>query len=315
MNAVGIDWGSSSLRAYLFDSTGQLLEQRESDQGITRFQHQRHSGNDAIAQSFEKTLLEVIKDWHQLGMQVLLSGMITSRNGWIETPYLPCPARPADLYAHAVSTTLEGLQLKFLPGVCQKISVDAEAGGAITPDVVPDVMRGEELQLFAIAEEAGTDLLVLPGTHSKWAQLDAGAIAAFRTIPTGELFEVLLNHSLIGGLALSDDWNEHHFLQGVASGHNSDVFLGQLFSCRSSVLLEAQSPTQARAWLSGLLIGRELREGMSLFTTGEKAVRLIGNEKLCGLYQRSFAHLDIPAATETRDAAQLGYQRILQSLQ
>lgn len=316
MNAIGVDWGSSSLRAYLFDATGQLLDQRESDQGITRVP--RRNEKD---QPFEQTLLEVIKDWQQPDMTVLLSGMITSRNGWIETPYLPCPARPADLYQQAISATLEGLQLRFLPGVCQS-PVPATKGksngsSAITtgvmPDVMPDVMRGEELQLLAIAEETGADLLVLPGTHSKWAQLDTGAITAFRTIPTGELFEVLLNHSLIGGLALADDWSETHFLQGVASGHQSNAFLGQLFSCRSSVLLETQSPAQARSWLSGLLIGRELQEGMALFSTGEKAVRLIGNQKLCGLYQRAFAHLDIPATVEQRDAAQLGYQRILQS--
>ncbi len=309
MNAIGIDWGSSSLRAYLFDSSAALLDQKQSDLGITRL--------NGSPKSFEQTLLEVIADWRQPGMQILLSGMITSRNGWIETPYLPCPARPADLYGRAVKHEVQGLNLKFLPGVCQTGRGEQSAAmpdvmPGVMPDVMPDVMRGEELQLLGVGPKADRELLVLPGTHSKWALLDSNSIIAFQTIPTGELFDVLLTHSLIGGLAQSDGWSDSHFVDGVECGHQQDAILGQLFSCRSSVLLEQRSPTDSKSWMSGLLIGREIREGCTLHSGSIEKVRLVGNEKLCALYKSAFEHLNIPCETEFRDAAQLGYQCILE---
>lgn len=296
MNAIGIDWGSSSLRAYLFDSAHTVIEQIESDQGITR-----HDGSNL---SFEHTLLDVVAGWRQPGMRILLSGMITSRNGWIETPYLPCPAKPGDLYHHSVAVELEDLKLNFLPGVCQ-------GGPDVMRDVMPDVMRGEELQLLAIGPQTGTELLVLPGTHSKWALIDTSSIIAFRTIPTGELFEVLLAHSLIGALAEDGDWSRSQFIEGVEAGYRHDAILGQLFSCRSSVLLDNRSPAESRTWLSGLLIGREIREGIALHAGEVEFVRLVGSAKLCELYHAAFDYLDVRCETEQRDAAMLGYQQIL----
>jgi 2-dehydro-3-deoxygalactonokinase len=292
MNAIGIDWGSSSLRAYLFDSEYKLLDQTESDRGITR--------HDDSSPKFEQTLLELIANWRHPGMRILLSGMITSRNGWIETPYLPCPAKPGDLYNHSIGVELEDLQLNFLPGVCQS-----------GPGVMPDVMRGEELQLLAIGPQTGTELLVLPGTHSKWALIDSSSIIAFRTIPTGELFEVLLAHSLIGALAEKGDWSRRPFIEGVEAGYRHDAILGQLFSCRSSVLLDNRTPAESRTWLSGLLIGREIREGIALHAGEVGFVRLVGSAKLCELYQAAFEYLNVRCQTEQRNAAMLGYRQIL----
>ncbi len=300
MNAIGIDWGSSSLRAYLFDGSHALLDYRESDQGITRLNAER--------QHFEQTLLELIADWRQPDMLILLSGMITSRNGWIETPYLPCPARSTDLFDHAVSMELADLRLKFLPGVCQSGS-DAQV--APMPGLMPDVMRGEELQLLGTGPKAGTELLVLPGTHSKWALVNSDAVIAFRNIPTGELFDVLVSRSLIGGLAQSSEWSDSHFIDGVECGYHQDAILGQLFTCRSSVLLETRSPSESRSWLSGLLIGREVREGSALQSVTIDMLRLVGSEKLCALYKAALEHLEVHCEIEARDAAQLGYQCLL----
>lgn len=300
MNAIGIDWGSSSLRAYLFDSSHSLLEQIESDQGITHLQRD--------SQGFEQTLLGVVGHWRQPEIRVLLSGMITSRNGWVETPYLPCPARLDDLYAHAVITELEGLKLQFLPGVCQY----GTQGAVLRDNVAADVMRGEELQLLAIGPKAGTELVVLPGTHSKWALIDSSSIIAFRTIPTGELFNLLLSHSLIGGLAESSDWSDSGFVDGVECGYEHNAILSQLFSCRSAVLLDQRSPTESRSWLSGLLIGREIREGAELYQGAIETVRLVGSKTLCAHYEVALTHLGLQCEVESRDAAQLGYQRLLQ---
>jgi len=315
MNTIGIDWGSSSLRAYLFDTNHNLLDKVESDRGITRLPRssENPSGKEhslSKKEHFESTLYDVVADWRQSGMRVLLSGMVTSRNGWVETPYMPCPANPRSLFDFSVSMEWQNLKLSFLPGVCQ---VGTQQGA----EVMPDVMRGEELQLLAIGPKTGTELIVLPGTHSKWAVVDSDAILAFRTIPTGELFDVLLSHSLVGGLAQSHEqvaWSDSHFNDGVEFSFTHDMILGQLFTCRSSVLLEQRTPSESHSWLSGLLIGREIREGVSLQQSDVASIRLVGNAKLCKLYEQALQHLGIGCETDSRDAAQYGYQRMLSSI-
>ena len=62
----------------------------------------------------------------------------------------------------------------------------------------PDVMRGEETQLVgAVAADEASVLAVLPGTHSKWARVDRGRVVDFTTYMTGELYGVLLSHSIL----------------------------------------------------------------------------------------------------------------------
>src|SRR5206468_1917494 len=64
-------------------------------------------------------------------------------------------------------------------------------------------MRGEETQILgmvAAAEgfAAASRLIILPGTHSKWAIVAKGRIEAFATFLTGELYAVLKEHSILG---------------------------------------------------------------------------------------------------------------------
>ncbi len=79
---IGIDWGTTSLRAYRLLGRS-VLDRRDSANGIS-----------SIAPGgFESVLLDTVGDWLAQGeTDILMAGMIGSRQGWIEAPYLACPA-------------------------------------------------------------------------------------------------------------------------------------------------------------------------------------------------------------------------------
>ena len=287
MISVAVDWGSTSLRAYRFDAAGECIDRVTSARGI----------KNVVDGDFQTAFREHVGNWMRPGQRALLSGMITSRNGWVESDYLDCPARLTDLLAAGTPHTVDGLQLSFLPGVKQMQPAD--------------VMRGEELQLLGSAAAYGDNLFLLPGTHSKWATVTDGVLHSFRTIPTGELFDLLVNQSLIGALTDSSEWNATAFLEGVDQGFSGDNVLSDLFTTRSSVLLDQRQGSAAFAWLSGLLIGREVREGQWLLQGKTLGVVLIGSDALCANYLRALQHLNIDANIAATDVTLLGFQQII----
>jgi len=290
MVKAGIDWGSSGFRAYRFNQDSAVVETVESAAGI-KFIDNRN---------FESTLFDQVGHWLQPGDMVVLSGMITSRNGWVETPYLDCPVNLLQLSASAARITVREIECLFLPGASQSRPAD--------------VMRGEELQLLGMASTENEYLAIIPGTHSKWVCVNQRSIKGFRTIATGELFAMLCNHSLIGALCDNTKWNNTAFLQAVQSGFNSNTIISDLFCCRSGVLLEQISATDAYAHLSGLLIGNEIREGLQLTTAAINRYVLIGDQTLCEKYQSALAHLGFNATVEEPQAAARGFQQLILSM-
>ena len=297
MIKAGIDWGSSSLRAYRFDGQ-QIIDTVNSDRGIKTFKAKNRDSQ------FEHVLFNLIGDWLQPGDGLILSGMITSVNGWIETPYLPCPVSCSALASNLTIKTIREYDLYFVSGVCQT-----------SPH--PDVMRGEELQLLGEGTQQENMLVIMPGTHSKWAQLAAGTIENFRTIVTGELFDVLRNQTLIGQLADGSDWHEKAFLNGIEQGYRSQTIISDLFTCRSGVLLQHHNAEAIHSYLSGLLIGNEIREGM-VMATESSMIKLIGSDTLCDKYRLALNHLSLTTVTQDEnpihDAAASGYLQLMQSL-
>jgi 2-dehydro-3-deoxygalactonokinase len=145
---IGVDWGTTSFRAYRIDSAGSVIEGREAPAGIL-------SVRDG---DFEGVLTREIGAWlaAEPGLPVIASGMITSRQGWLEVPYCPCPAGSAQI-AGALWRHPDRQALHFVPGLSR-----------IGEDGVPDVIRGEETQVLGeVGDRKGRHLLVLPGTHSK----------------------------------------------------------------------------------------------------------------------------------------------------
>lgn len=265
MIKAGVDWGSSSFRAYLFDGLN-VVDFLETSGGIKSAPTTDRTGY------FKAQLQQSIGHWLVQGDEVLLSGMITSVNGWIETRYLACPVDCNQINANLKTISTNDLKLHFVPGICQT-------------QPTCDVMRGEEVQLLGLNNDIDTQIVVMPGTHSKWALLQQQSLIKFRTIITGELYSALLTNTLIGQLAELETWCENTFIEAALAGFNSRTVIADLFQCRSSVLLNQLESNQVSAYLSGLLIGNEIREGTRTLSEDCESVVLVGSDTLCSKYQ------------------------------
>ncbi len=285
---IGVDWGTSSLRAFLMDDEGRVRDRREADHGIMHIEGGR----------FAAALREIAGDWIAGGeCHVLLSGMIGSRQGWVEAPYLPCPAGPHELAAALVAVPFEGAQVRLVPGL-----TDADPAG------VPEVMRGEETQLAglpSLLDDAA--LACLPGSHAKWARLGEGKVQAFRTYLSGEAFSALRSGTILGRMMHEGPADEAAFDSGVARSGEPGHLLHQLFGVRTLGLAGRLAESASASYLSGLLIGHEVRAEAPLPAA---PVHLIGTGPLCALYARAIAACGGHAVIEDSDAAARGLVRI-----
>lgn len=295
---IGVDWGTSSFRAYLIDPAGEVLARRTAAVGILRIP----------PGGFEARLRGEIGDWLEQypELPVVLSGMVTSRQGWLELPYERCPVGPEALAAALGTLRLEdGRTLHFVPGLAVR-----------RPDGLPDVMRGEETQILgALAEAPAARTLLLPGTHSKWVTVESGIVQGFTTFMTGELFAVLKAHSILGRLVRGEVEDEESFARGVRVGLAEDRGTGgslaRLFSARTLVLAGELEETGVASYLSGLLIGCEVREALS-FAGDDTAALLVGESMLAARYARALEFAGRRYATAAPDAAARGHHRLAQ---
>jgi 2-dehydro-3-deoxygalactonokinase len=288
-----IDWGTSSARAYALGASGKIVDERSTALGILRVA----DGNFAAA-------LATLCEGAVPGVPMLACGMIGSRQGWVEAPYRECPAG-FDAIASGL-TPVPQTRLAIVPGlICH------DAQGA------PDVMRGEETQLFgALADDAGArQVVVLPGTHSKWAIVSGQVIEAFTTFMTGELFAVLREHSILGRL-IGDGSDASAFEHGVAASLREDAALvHDLFSARTLPLTGALASAGVADYLSGLLLGAEIaaaRRWLAQRALGDAGVTLIGDTALCGRYQTALSIAAIGGVLGPAAAAARGLWRIAQ---
>lgn len=287
---IVVDWGSSSFRGYRFDKDGTITDQHQADVGILT----------VMDGAFEAVLEREIGGWMRDDTEIVLSGMITSRNGWVETPYAPTPATLSDLAASAVIRhSTRGIRLKFLPGVAARLPG-------------PDVMRGEEIQVFGAIEPDESATVVLPGTHSKWTQVRAGAITGFRTFLTGETFALLKSHSIVGRLIPPGErpFDEAAFREGVAlvKSDRSISLLNDVFTARAGALLGMFSAESIADRLSGMLIGHELKAGLAMHDGGR--LLLVGNATLTARYAFALQEFGQKAEIGPSHAAVVGFRRL-----
>lgn len=286
-----IDWGTSNFRAYRFAGGGEISGTHHAACGILSVENG----------AFEATLLREIGSWIDGNSEIFLSGMITSRNGWLETPYVEAPASLADLSAGARSMVLaNGAKLSFLPGVCMRAPT-------------PDVMRGEEIQVFGSIAPEETATLILPGTHSKWVRVEEGRLASFRTFMTGELFATLKAHTILGRLIPPESagHDETAFVKGVRQAHAAESagILHELFTARSGVLLGALAPEAIADFLSGLLIGAEISGGTAL-GWADRPLVLVGDIRLCARYRLALEALGLACRIGPAEATVAGFMRL-----
>ncbi|EPS2560407.1 TPA: 2-dehydro-3-deoxygalactonokinase, partial [Escherichia coli] len=208
---IAIDWGSTNLRAWLYQGD-HCLDSRQSEAGVTRL-----NGKSPAA-----VLAEVTTDWHEENTPVVMAGMVGSNVGWKVAPYLSVPARFSSIGEQLTSV---GDNIWIIPGLC------------VSHDDNHNVMRGEETQLIGARTLAPSSLYVMPGTHCKWVQADSQQINDFRTVMTGELHHLLLNHSLIGAGLPPQENSADAFAAGLERGLNAPAILPQLFEVRASHVL------------------------------------------------------------------------------
>ena len=281
MTLIGVDWGTTSFRAYRFEA-GRAVERREAACGITSI----------VPNGFEAALRDQVGDWLAAGAtHILLAGMIGSRQGWVEAAYLPCPAGADELAAALVEVPFEGARLAIVPGLT---STD--------PAGTPEVMRGEETQLAGLVSEIGTSALAcLPGTHSKWARVDAGRVTGFTTHMTGEVFAALRGHTILGRMMQDGSDDDAAFLDGVGRAAQPGGVLHHIFGVRTLGLFGRLGERSAASYLSGLLIGHEIAAA-----SPDGVVHLIGAPGLCRLYALALAAREIGTVTALPDLGAAG---------
>ncbi|MDP1631695.1 MAG: 2-dehydro-3-deoxygalactonokinase [Caulobacter sp.] len=297
---VGVDWGTSNLRAFRFGGDGEVLERRESGDGILRVENS----------DFEATLKSLVGDWLDAGptTPILMCGMIGSRQGWREAPYVACPADLDGLTRQVVAVPADWADIRISPGLSH-----------LTDGGVADVMRGEEAQVFGAVDAADDALLVAPGTHSKWAAVRQGRVIGFKTYLTGELYDVLVRASILGRLMDGEAPDDAAFTLGVERAVATPGLLGLLFSTRSEGLFEHLPATALAAYLSGLLIGSEVAEGLrSQAAAGPSPapVILVASSRLRRLYSTAFGLAGHPVSRviDGGDAAARGLWRLHEAM-
>jgi 2-dehydro-3-deoxygalactonokinase len=299
---IALDWGTTSLRAYLLGDSGTtVLDERAEPWGVM------HLPDGGFAAAFER----VTGAWRARvpGVPCVAAGMVGSAQGWVQAPYVPCPAGGGELAA-GLAPVHDGATaaLHVVPGVSQS-------------GERPDVMRGEETQVVgALAlhpELAERSLLVLPGTHSKWVRVDGGRIRGFETFMTGELFAVLRDHSILGrpprgapGPPGGD--GDDAFVRGVAAARDSARGVAPLlFSARALVLAGRLAAGSSLEYLSGLLIGDELRCALPAGSDGAP-LALVGDAALCRRYVAALTVFGVAGIPVVDGAAPAGLWRIAQ---
>lgn len=273
---IAVDWGSTHFRAKLFVE-GQILASVSSPDGI---RHREGRDCDTIL-SFH---CGAWKHTHP-DARVLMSGMIGAREGWFEVPYVASPCGPADLAAAAVavpSTTFG--EVFIIPGVrCDDPDTDTN-----------DVMRGEETQIAGLLDSlpAMGAVVCLPGTHSKWALCQDGAVCGFRTWLTGEAYECLTRESLISGDGTPAEPESEAFARGLEESDLSGGLLHHLFLGRTHLLAGRLDASQMRSYVSGLLIGHELREALAF--APQLPIHLVGDSPAATAMRSALGLLGVP---------------------
>ena len=293
---LAVDWGSSALRGVRLDAEGAVLEERNFARGVLSVE----------AGAFKRVFEEHFGDWMSSADTLcLISGMAGSKQGWIETPYCPCPAHFEDLRNNL--TWVEGQTIAILPGMTCK-----HAG-------IPDVMRGEETQVFGALQLIGRQdgLLVLPGTHSKWVLVRSGRIQSFTTVMTGEFYALLRQHSILARSmpAGEGEFDGPAFDQGVSVALSSRSLMQSAFSVRTLSLFDRVRPAALPSYLSGLVIGDELRSQMTHGLDGGGQVVVIGSDALTPRYERALSQQGVTVRQVGAQACWRGLWSVAQALQ
>ncbi len=252
------DWGTTNLRVWAMGADGTTLEQRSSPRGLMVVDAGR----------FSEALQEACGDWlaGERRLPVVMCGMVGSKLGWKEAPYLVAPIALDRLAHHLCPVEARFPATAWIvPGI--KLDDPAQ----------PDVMRGEETQILGALQTLGVDdgVFLLPGTHSKWAVVEDGNLMAFRTYMTGELYGLLRRSGTLSQLMEGEKSDEGAFRQGVACAESPEAgnLLHSLFGVRTLGLFDRLPRSGLASYMSGLLIGAEMQDALNwLHASGKPSI-------------------------------------------
>lgn len=275
------DWGTSNLRAWIFDAQGALLRQTTSSKGADQLTPDQFYG-------VTTNILQDLQVKREPGEKfpVIMCGMVGSRTGWVEAGYLATPVHCRQIPQDPSHIETDDLSVYILPGL------------AVQNPKAPDILRGEETQIlgFYMQKPDFCGLACLPGTHSKWVVMDSGTVNEFHTALTGELFALLANHSVIRhviGQGTSFDADHTGFKNGVLEGfHRPERIIFELFAIRAGGILFSQIGVEASARLSGLLIGAEISGALREHPETQN-IALLAAGRLAALYKQAFSFVGL----------------------
>jgi 2-dehydro-3-deoxygalactonokinase len=314
---IGLDWGTSSLRAYRFGRSGFTLAQRCFALGVKNLASLSDQTPQQRKQLFQTAFEEACGDWvsRSPNVPIIACGMIGSAQGWSEVPYLEVPLPMSRLGAALITIhDKQGHDIRIVPGLIQK-------------DGITNVMRGEETQLSgclniafkkipAMQIPSGIDILIgMPGSHSKWAYVRDDRILHFETFMTGELYDALCSHTILAHTMVRSESTDYlafdRGIQAVKTDIGDAGLLSSVFSVRTLGLTRELSPTEQPEYLSGLLIGHEIAALLSLNSSRTKVLQkqpelilLAGDSSLCARYIRglaSYGHTNVRFAANASE--------------
>jgi 2-dehydro-3-deoxygalactonokinase len=296
---ISVDWGVSSFRACLAAADGGAIDRVSAEKGSLGL----------AAGEYEAFLASALGAWRSRfpDLPIFMSGMVGSRQGWVEAPYAACPAGATEIAASTITIPLLKLgRVLLAPGL-----------SAFDSRGAPDVMRGEETQILGALSASGRadGLFVLPGTHSKWARVEAERIVAFETFMTGEVFAALKDHTVLGRLMAPA--RGHGEPDGFALGVGAAAALQRpgdllhaIFMTRTLGLFDLAAPGELAEYLSGLLIGVEILAG----ARGARSALVVGSPALAARYRTAGALLGLDLSPAPQNCATLGQIALLRRI-
>lgn len=265
-SCIAVDWGTTNRRAWALGADGGALQERSDAAGLLAIKERR----------FGESLESFLRDWLTPGVPVVMAGMVGSRMGWVEVPYLAAPAPLAHLAKNLMKAgRVADSDCWIVPGV----SFDGPAQ--------PEVMRGEECQMLgALLRQGRSDgVFLTPGTHSKWVRVVDGKLLEFRTYITGEMFNLLRQSGTLAQLMTGEGDDTAAFAQGVKAIAGESELLNRLFSARSLALFNRLPGDKIASYVSGMLVGTEMRDALAAWPDlGRSGVTCIGSASMLARY-------------------------------
>ena len=297
------EWGSVVMRLYLCRDGGGPVEVLATTTG---------SGVVGCG-DFEAAFFAAAGAWFEAHgpLPVILAGMIGSNIGWRDSGYVAAPAGMAALAARLVTIHARGIDIHFTPGLeCRNLFG------------LPDLVRGEEMQVLGWLDrrdEDGPGVICLPGRHVKWMLTDGDRIRSFTTGMHGELQDLLLTHGLLGKGVDRNAWSEAAFDAGLDIVHaDPTLSLGHaVFATRGRLVLGDHTADQAAAFLSGLVIGCDIRDGLRALDArglGGLTTWVLGHDAMTERYVRALGRYGAPwQTTDTPFLAAAGLGGLLRA--